>query len=379
MATQVKEKSNNDALSSRETFAPAMVRVLIYYAAVALLFVLVWWLGSMVPAPERADANNLLTGQGALESASEWLGNVRAAAPNWLEAAIQMIASVLLVLPLAGVYLRTRDRVKFDHSLIQTVIVLPMAVTAILMMVRNSLALAFSLAGVVAAVRFRNNLKESRDAVYIFTAIAVGFAAGVQALGVALILSFLFSVLELILWRLDVVESYDAHFRRLCTGDVTEVPRAPIRFSVELAPDEATGDKADADKRPMVRLRLRMRNLMLGQAPVEVVLGAETKKWTFIGRELATGGAGVLEYEVRLRKRTPAEALVQLLRQGPSSQVASVEWPDGIAALDAPATPRTPQPAQAMPGTTGSTGTPGPSSGGPTGAAPSGAPQPPRP
>ena len=49
--------------------------------------------------------------------------------------------------------------------------------------VRNSLALAFSLGGIVAAAfRFRANMSDTRDIVYIFLAIVVGFAAGVQVM-----------------------------------------------------------------------------------------------------------------------------------------------------------------------------------------------------
>ncbi len=86
--------------------------------------------------------------------------------PGWADAALQMISALALVLPVALVYVRTRTRRKYDASLVQTVIVLPITVAAILIVVQNSLALAFSLAGIVAAVRFRNTLRESRDAVY---------------------------------------------------------------------------------------------------------------------------------------------------------------------------------------------------------------------
>ena len=61
-------------------------------------------------------------------------------------------------------------------------------VTGIVLVVSNSLALAFSLGGVVAAVRFRTNLSDARDVVFIFLAIAVGFAGGVQEVTIALIL-----------------------------------------------------------------------------------------------------------------------------------------------------------------------------------------------
>lgn len=51
-------------------------------------------------------------------------------------------------------------------------------------MVKNSVALAFSLAGAVAGVRFRSSLSDTADALYIFVAIGVGLAAGIGELGV---------------------------------------------------------------------------------------------------------------------------------------------------------------------------------------------------
>jgi len=69
---------------------------------------------------------------------------------------------------------------------VQVLIVLPMIVAGVVLIVSNSLALAFSLGGVVAAVRFRTNMSDSRDIVFIFLAIAVGFAAGVQDITIAL-------------------------------------------------------------------------------------------------------------------------------------------------------------------------------------------------
>jgi len=56
----------------------------------------------------------------------------------------------------------------------------------VVLIVRDSVALAFSLAGIVAAVRFRNTLRDTKDAVYIFLAIAVGLAAGCSRLPWAL-------------------------------------------------------------------------------------------------------------------------------------------------------------------------------------------------
>ncbi len=155
-----------------------------------------------------------------MEGAVAWFRNQVAifptGAPRWLDALLQMTAAFLLVLPLAFVYVRTRTRIKFDHSLVQTVIVLPIVVTAILVVVRDSLALAFSLAGIVAAVRFRNNLKESGDAVYIFGSIGIGFATGIHAISVATVLSIVFVVVELALWKFDFSAEFERTFARLC-------------------------------------------------------------------------------------------------------------------------------------------------------------------
>jgi hypothetical protein len=78
-----------------------------------------------------------------------------------------------------------------------------MIVAGVVLIVRNSLALAFSLGGIVAAVRFRANMSDTRDIVYIFLAIVVGFAAGVQVIMVALLLTMLFNFVLVALWRYD--------------------------------------------------------------------------------------------------------------------------------------------------------------------------------
>jgi uncharacterized membrane protein YhiD involved in acid resistance len=58
--------------------------------------------------------------------------------------------------------------------------------------------------GIVAAVRFRNTLKDTKDAVYIFLAIAVGLAAGVQSFSVAFVVTVIYAAVILVLWRFDV-------------------------------------------------------------------------------------------------------------------------------------------------------------------------------
>jgi phosphotransferase system glucose/maltose/N-acetylglucosamine-specific IIC component len=89
---------------------------------------------------------------------------------------------------------------EYDQSLVNTIIVLPIVVTGIVIIVQNSLALAFSLAGIAGAVRFRNSLKSSGDALFILLAVAVGLSAGIGAIELSAVISIFFNYCFALLW-----------------------------------------------------------------------------------------------------------------------------------------------------------------------------------
>ena len=120
-----------------------------------------------------------------------------------LSTLIILIGTLVLMLPVSWVYMSTRYNKTHDQQVAQTLIFLPLVVAGIVLIVQNSLALAFSLAGVVAAVRFRTTLRDTRDVVFIFLAIAVGFAAGVQTMIVGALLSIVFNFVLILTWRYD--------------------------------------------------------------------------------------------------------------------------------------------------------------------------------
>lgn len=135
-----------------------------------------------------------------------------------LTLSIAILGAVLVTAPITWVYFittRTRD---VSRSFAQTIMVLPVVVSGIAMIVQNSLALAFSLAGVVAAVRFRFALSEPAHALYIFAAIAIGLGAGISALDIAFVVSVGFVYLNLLLWRLDYGADLTSPFFSFLTG-----------------------------------------------------------------------------------------------------------------------------------------------------------------
>src|SRR5687767_14850352 len=169
------------------------LRVLAYYAVLAVV---------VVVAVRRLPPVSLSE---LLEPRASSIEDPRAVGDEFqgaLAASVAMVAAALLTLPVAWVYTLTHERRGFRQSVVHTLMLLPVVVAGVVVLVKNSIPLAFSLAGIVAAVRFRNTLEDSKDAVYIFLATGVGLAAGVS-LPVAAAISVLFNGIIFTLWLTD--------------------------------------------------------------------------------------------------------------------------------------------------------------------------------
>jgi hypothetical protein len=128
-----------------------------------------------------------------------------------------IIGSVIAVVPVSWVYFITSRARKLDQSFLQTIVILPIVVTGIAMIVINSIALAFSLAGVVAAVRFRFSLALPSDAMYIFVAIGIGLGCGIGAVAISVVISFAFVIATLTIWKLEYGKSMSGSFLTMLT------------------------------------------------------------------------------------------------------------------------------------------------------------------
>lgn len=182
------------------------LRLAIYYAALStVVFAGVKLFPGLEEFLPIGGAESLLSGPGGDPFESIEIGATRVSNLGdsliWLMIAV--IGAILTVLPVSWTYMAIRKRSEYDQSLVETIMLLPIAVTSIVIIVHNSLALAFSLAGIVGGVRFRNTLKSSGDALYILLAIGIGLAAGIGAMEIAIIMSMTFNFCFLILWMTD--------------------------------------------------------------------------------------------------------------------------------------------------------------------------------
>lgn len=239
---------------------------------------------------------------------------------------VSMVGAVLLMIPASWVYMATRRRKGFDQSVVQTMVVLALAVAGVVVIVRNSLALAFSLAGIVGAVRFRNSLPDTRDTLYIFVSIGIGLAAGVEALAAAFVLSAVFNYVSLFMWRTDYgmceLGHSSAHLLHADCG-AGKVKLNPNTEERAIAPPLSEGGTAPAGnghgKKPynaVLVVRARGTESDPARNLVENFLREETKRWELAEVEKnAASAESVLRYRVRLGKKVDPEGWEEALLQ----------------------------------------------------------------
>jgi hypothetical protein len=188
----------------------------------------------------------------------------------------------------------TREPETYRRDFGRALIGLPIAVALAAFLVKNSLALAFSLAGIVAAIRWRAALNETMDGVFMFVTIGIGLAAGTQLLTVALVASVIFNPLILTLVR----ASYAARPHQLEGFTLTAAVAPP-----------AVG------ARRRVRIRVSVSNQVRAEAHIETQLATHAKEWTKLGEERLPDGRAILEYEATLKKRLRARGATECARR----------------------------------------------------------------
>ena len=257
--------------------------------------------------------------------------------------AVAMVAALLLILPVAWIYILTRHKKGYQQSVVQTLIILSPVVAGVVVMVKYSLPLAFGLAGIVAAIRFRNTLDDSKDAVYVFLATTVGLAAAVE-LPVAAVISLVFNVVILSLWYTDFgrsaaplegsraqkkIERAMAEMRR--TGSFVamldeQIFRDMTPEQLELAADRAwrrkrrqSSDEPTPEdiQRREVLLRVQCDDSGTARPTIEEAFSDYLKKWRLGGVVREGEGRQSLEYVVQFRKSAEPDELLNELRTHP--------------------------------------------------------------
>ncbi len=201
------------------SFAIPMTIMTLYYAFWfgLMLFLLANFPGLKAAFPVGGVGEMALDGSGDFEPIYTAAKENVLSQHGGLRLLLASIGAAILIVPVSWVYIITSRTKEVDQSLVQSIIILPIVVTGISMIVMNSLALAFSLAGIVAAVRFRITLARPAHAMYIFVAISIGLGAGIGALGVALVISMAFVFVTMTIWKLEYGRDLHTPFLSMLT------------------------------------------------------------------------------------------------------------------------------------------------------------------
>jgi hypothetical protein len=265
------------------------------------------------------------------------------------------VGTLALMVPVTWVYMSARREQGHSQAVAQALIILPIVVAGIVLLVRNSLALAFSLAGVVAAVRFRNTMRDARDLVFIFLAIAVGFSAGVQTLAVGAVLSMIFNLVLLFSWRYDfgrnVLEptagsQWREPLAALAAGHGNGNGTVPDRDLVLALTPQKVGALAErfqrvrdvigADqKKPRFNAMVSLTTTSIAETQVLVqkVLDKFTKRWMLDEVVTHSGKPSEIYYLVRLRKSVSRDDVITAIRARAGDRVGSLDVELGETAM----------------------------------------------
>lgn len=270
---------------------------------------------SQVPITRNEAEDLLRAGVTTMPGADSW----RAVVGRGISALTAMAWALAMTLPVAWTLKHTR-KLRYDPSLLQTLIILPIVVAGIVLVVKNSLALAFSLAGIVAGVRFRQKLDEPEQAVYVLLALGIGLAAGVQSLDVALMMSMVFTFVVLTFWRYDIGDIFaGGRGAQLAIGDASV-----LQFRRQS--DEIDSALVDGMK-PNGMLVVSAPDPEAARRGIEVILGRMANHWRF-GEPIAPRGWGPsrLEIPVELKEKADPAELIAELESRMGNQLTAAEY-----------------------------------------------------
>lgn len=101
---------------------------------------------------------------------------------------------------IAWTYMATHRGLSYSRSFVNSLVVIPMIVTVVMMVLNNNLVTAFGLMAVFAVVRFRNILRDTLDTSYVLCVLAVGMACGTQRFSLAVIATATLALAMFYLW-----------------------------------------------------------------------------------------------------------------------------------------------------------------------------------
>jgi uncharacterized membrane protein YhiD involved in acid resistance len=106
---------------------------------------------------------------------------------------VSLCTSFVLGLVLASVYRWTHQGFSYARSFIHTIVLSSLVITIMVMAIGNNMARGLGILGAMAFIRFRTPIRDPRDIIFLFAALALGISAGAQVYDIAIVGTLFFA------------------------------------------------------------------------------------------------------------------------------------------------------------------------------------------
>ncbi|NLZ39052.1 MAG: DUF4956 domain-containing protein [Firmicutes bacterium] len=137
---------------------------------------------------------------------------------------VSLTLSVLISLGIALLYRNTHRGLNYEHSFLNTLVLLAPIVTLVMLYIRGDLVLSLGLVGSLSIIRFRTPIKDTRDMIYLFWAIAVGLGCGTNNWALVIISSLFLAIIVSLLYIFEYGRPRHADFVLVISGDSHFLP-----------------------------------------------------------------------------------------------------------------------------------------------------------
>ncbi len=119
------------------------------------------------------------------------------------EVALAMVISLALNLLIATIYRKTYKGTRYSQDYVQTLIIIGVVTTILIMVVSGNGAVAFGMFAAFSVIRFRRTLGQSRDLAFVFFAMAIGMVVGARLYSMAVIITLIVGFAIYVLTKTD--------------------------------------------------------------------------------------------------------------------------------------------------------------------------------
>jgi uncharacterized membrane protein YhiD involved in acid resistance len=119
---------------------------------------------------------------------------------EWQITLLSFLVAFLLSSIIAIIYERTFHGLSYSRGLVQSMVLGSIISCLLMIAIGDNVARGIGIVGSLAIIRFRTNLRDPRDLVFLFASLGVGVAAGVQSYPTAIIGTFIFCLVVFFLY-----------------------------------------------------------------------------------------------------------------------------------------------------------------------------------